>query len=246
MRCFLRVAVVFLLTATVFPQNDVAVPNENLVAEGIPKIPVSLAEAVDRYNNFRGAVLDSWDPVKREMLISTRFADTNQIHVVKMPGGARTQLTFYEDRVTGAHYSPARNDSFVFSKDVGGGESFQLYRYDVASGDATLLSDGKSRNTDPIWSHAGDRLVDGSTRRTGNDVDLWEIDPADPKSDHLLVQLQGGGWQALDWSPDGSEILAMEEVSANETYLWIMDAKSGEKSLITPKGGAVKIAYNNG
>ena len=246
MRCFLRVAVVFLLTATVFPQNDVVVPNENLVAEGIPKIPVSLAEAVDRYNNFRGAVLDSWDPVKREMLISTRFADTNQIHVVKMPGGARTQLTFYEDRVTGAHYSPARNDSFVFSKDVGGGESFQLYRYDVASGDATLLSDGKSRNTDPIWSHAGDRLVYGSTRRTGNDVDLWEIDPADPKSDHLLVQLQGGGWQALDWSPDGSEILAMEEVSANETYLWIMDAKSGEKSLITPKGGAVKIAYNNG
>ena len=246
MRCFLRVAVVFLLTATVFPQNDVVVPNENLVAEGIPKIPVSLAEAVDRYNNFRGAVLDSWDPVKREMLISTRFADTNQIHVVKMPGGARTQLTFYEDRVTGAHYSPARNDSFVFSKDVGGGESFQLYRYDVASGDATLLSDGKSRNTDPIWSHAGDRLVYGSTRRTGNDVDLWEIDPADPKSDHLLVQLQGGGWQALDWSPDGSKILAMEEVSANETYLWIMDAKSGEKSLITPKGGAVKIAYNNG
>jgi dipeptidyl aminopeptidase/acylaminoacyl peptidase len=97
-----------------------------------------------------------------------------------------------------------------------------------------------------VWSHAGDRLVYGSTRRDGNDVDLWEIEPANPKSDHLLTQLEGGGWQALDWSPDSSKILAVEEISANEAYLWIVDAKSGEKTLITPKGGAEKIAYNDG
>ena len=246
MRAFLRVAVVLLLTAIVFPQNDAVVPNENLVTEGVPKIPVSIAESVERYSNFRGATLDSWDPVKREILISTRFADTNQIHLVKMPGGARTQLTFYPDRVSSAHYSPTKDDSFVFSKDVGGGEFFQLYRYDVSSGDVTLLTDGKSRNTDAVWSHAGDRLVYGSTRRDGNDVDLWEIEPANPKSDHLLTQLEGGGWQALDWSPDSSKILAVEEISANEAYLWIVDAKSGEKTLITPKGGAEKIAYNDG
>ena len=246
MRAFLRVAVVLLLTAIVFPQNDAVVPNENLVTEGIPKIPVSIAESVERYSNFRGATLDSWDPVNREILISTRFADTNQIHLVKMPGGARTQLTFYPDRVASAHYSPTKDDSFVFSKDMGGGEFFQLYRYDVSSGDATLLTDAKSRNTDAVWSHAGDRLVYGSTRRDGNDVDLWEIEPANPKSDHLLTQLEGGGWQALDWSPDSSKILAVEEISANEAYLWIVDAKSGEKTLITPKGGAEKIAYNDG
>jgi dipeptidyl aminopeptidase/acylaminoacyl peptidase len=246
MRSVLRLAVVLLLTAIVFPQSDVVVPNENLVTEGIPKIPVSIAESVERYGNFRGAVLDSWDPVKREILISTRFADTNQIHLVKMPGGARTQLTFYADRVAGARYSPTKDDSFVFSKDVGGGEFFQLYRYDVSSGDVTLLTDGKSRNTDAVWSHAGDRLVYGSTRRDENDVDLWEIEPANPKSDHLLAQLQGGGWQALDWSPDASKILAAEFISANETYLWIVDAKSGEKTLITPKGSAEKIAYNSG
>jgi dipeptidyl aminopeptidase/acylaminoacyl peptidase len=246
MRAFLRVAVVLLLTASVFPQDDAVVPNENLVTEGIPKIPVSIAEGVDRYSNFRGATLDSWDPVKREILISTRFADTNQIHLVKMPGGARTQLTFFADRVAGASYPPTKNDSFVFSKDVGGGEFYQLYRYDVSSGDVTLLTDGKSRNTDAVWSHAGDWLVYGSTRRDGNDVDLWEIEPANPKTDHLLTQLQGGGWQALDWSPDANKILAAEFISANETYLWIVDAKSGEKTLITPKGGAEKIAYNGG
>ena len=246
MRSVSRLIAILFFTAAAFSQTDKIVPNENLVVEGVPDIPASLAATVERYTNFRGATLDSWDPVKREMLISTRFADTNQIHLVKTPGGARTQLTFYADRVGGAQYSPTKDDVFVFSKDVGGGEFFQLYRYDVNSGDATLLTDGKSRNTDALWSYQGKKVVYGSTRRTGNDVDLWEVDPSDPKSDHLLSQLQGGGWQVLDWSPDGSKILALEEVSANESYLWVVDANNGEKTLLTPKGGDVKIAYGSG
>jgi dipeptidyl aminopeptidase/acylaminoacyl peptidase len=246
MKVFLHLVAVFLLSSVAFSQNDEIVPNENLVAEGIPKVPSSLAATVDRYNNFRGASLDSWDPIKREMLISTRFADTSQIHLVKMPGGARTQLTFYADRVTGAQYPPTKDDFFVFSKDVGGGEFFQLYRYDVATGDVTLLTDGKSRNTDPVWSYTGDKIAYGSTRRTGNDVDLYVVNPTGPKSDHSLVQLQGGGWSPLDWSPDGQKILALEGISANESYVWLIDASSGEKTLLTPKGGNVKIAYNGG
>ncbi len=246
MKFFPRLVAVFLLSSAAFSQSDEMVPNENLVAEGIPKIPSSLANTVDRYNNFRGASLDSWDPVKREMLISTRFADTSQVHLVKMPGGARTQLTFYPDRVARAQYPPTKNNFFVFSKDVGGGEFFQLYRYDVATSGVTLLTDGKSRNTDPVWSYAGDKIAYGSTRRTGNDVDLFVVNPTDPRSDHLLVQLQGGGWSPLDWSPDGQKILALEGISANESYVWLVDVSSGEKTLLTPKGGDPKIAYKGG
>src|SRR5256885_14760957 len=212
MKRFVCLFLLVFLTAPGFHKNPEIAPNENPVVEGIPKIPASLAETVERYTNFRGASLGSWDPVKREMLISTRFADTTQIHLVKMPGGARTQLAFYHDSVSGAEYSPVKNDSFVFAKDVGGGEFYQIYRYDKASGDVTLLTDGKSRNTDPVWSYAGDKLVYGSTRRTGNDVDLYVMEPADAKSDHLLAQLQGGGWQALDWSPDKRRIIVLEEI----------------------------------
>ena len=243
MKNLVRAVLIIFLTTVALPQAGEIVPNESLVVEGVPKIPAALAEDADRYTNFRGASLDSWDPRQREMLISTRFADTNQIHLVKMPGGARTQLTFYPDRVATAEYSPARSNFVVFSKDVGGGEFYQFFAYDLSSGDVTLLTDGKSRNTDPVWSYAGDKLVYGSTRRTGDDVDLWEIEPANPKSDHLLAQLQGGGWSALDWSPDGERLLAKEVISANESYLWTVDAASGAKTLLTPKGGGVKISY---
>ena len=59
------------------------------------------------------------------MLVLTRFGDTNQVHRVKMPGGDRTQLTFFPDRVATAAYPPKGGDFFVFSKDVGGNEFFQ-------------------------------------------------------------------------------------------------------------------------
>jgi dipeptidyl aminopeptidase/acylaminoacyl peptidase len=241
-------AAALLLVSAALAQDGAPVirPGDNLVVEGIPAIPVTLADEVRRYTEFRTAALASWHPTRREMLISTRFGDTPQIHLVKMPGGARTQLTFFPERVSGALFRPKTGDSFVFGKDVGGNEFFQLYRYDIATGDVTLLTDGKSRNTDPLWSHDGTRLVYGSTRRNGRDVDIYTVNPSDPKTDRPLIQLEGGGWTALDWSPDDKQILVLEEISANESYLWLADSSTGDKKLLTPKGGAEKIHYGGG
>jgi dipeptidyl aminopeptidase/acylaminoacyl peptidase len=239
-------AALILFALTSFAQTDEVVPNENLVAEGVPKISASFAETIDRYGNYREASLTSWHPTRREMLITTRFADVTQIHQVKMPGGARFQLTFYLDPVSSAQYEPTQGNYFVFGKDVGGGEFYQLYRYDVASGDITLLTDGKSRNTGAVWFAGGGKLAYGSTRRTGKDVDLYAMNPADPKSDHLIAKLDGGGWEALAWSPDGRKILVNEEISANESYLWVVDYDTGDKVLFTPKGGGEKISYSGG
>jgi Tol biopolymer transport system component len=225
-----------ILTTVIAAQSVEVIPNENLVVDGIPKIPTSIAETVDRYSNFRAANLTSWHPTRREMLIATRFADVSEIHRVTMPGGARSQLTSYPDAVMSARYEPTQGNYFVFSKDVGGGEFFQLYRYDLDTGEVTLLTDGKLRNTGAVWWEAGGKLAYGSTRRTGKDVDLWVVNPAEPKSDHLMARLEGGGWDALDWSPDGGKILALEEVSANESYLWVVDAQSGEKETADAEG----------
>ena len=219
-------------------------PNENLVVEGVPKIPASLAEEVGRYTEFRSAVFTSWHPTRHEMLISTRFGNTSQTHLVKGPGMARMQLTFYPDRVGGGRFDPKTGSSFVFSKDVGGNEFFQLYRHDFADGKVTLLTDGKSRNTGARWSTGGQWVAYGSTRRTGNDVDIYVVAAKDPKTDRRFLELSGGGWEVADWSPDDSKLLVAEGISINETYLWLADLASGAKTLLTPKGKE-KVAYGN-
>jgi len=232
---------------TASAQDGAIAPAENLIVEGVPSIPASLVETAGRYGSYRSATLADWSPTRREMLIATRFADTAQLHVVKMPGGERQQLTFFADAVTGGRFHPNGGDYILFAKDIGGGEWYQLYRYDVASGDVTLLTDGKARNLPGPWSSGGDQIAYMSTRRTGKDTDLWVMNPADPKSDRLLAKLEGGGWGPEDWSPDDSKILLKEEISLNEAYLWLVDAKTGEKTALMPNGTkrGDKIAYGD-
>jgi dipeptidyl aminopeptidase/acylaminoacyl peptidase len=222
------------------------VPADNLVAENIPKVPASLVEEVGRYTEFRAAQLADWHPSKREMLITTRFGDTNQVHQVAFPGGDRKQLTFFPDSVSGALYQPGQGNYCVFTKGSGGNERFQTYRYDFATGKVALLTDGKSRNSLGVWSNRGDKVVYSSTRRSGADADVYLMDPADPTSDRLLLEVKGGGWGAIDWSPDDRRILLVEGISVNESYLWLLDPASGEKTLITPRNGSEKIAYLGG
>jgi dipeptidyl aminopeptidase/acylaminoacyl peptidase len=219
-------------------------PGENLVVEGVPAIPASIAEDSLRYTESRGAAFTSWNPKRHEMLISTRFGNTNQVHVVKMPGGARSQLTFFPDRVGGGDFGPVDDAGFVFSKDKGGDEFFQLYRYGFAEGSITLLTDGKSRNTGRAWSNSGRWIAYGSTRRTGDDVDIYVVDPKDPKTDRRVAELKGGGWEPADWSPDDKQLLLVEGISVNETYLWLADVASGKTTLLTPKGGE-PVAWSN-
>ncbi|MGA8028187.1 MAG: prolyl oligopeptidase family serine peptidase [Bryobacteraceae bacterium] len=226
-------------------QEAVVAPGENLVVDGIPPIPASLAETAGRYGENRSAFPSDWNPQRREMLIATRFADTYQIHLVTSPGGERQQLTFFREPVRGGKFHPNGGDYIVFSRDVGGGEWYQLFRYDLATRNSTLLTDGKSRNVLGPWSTGGDLIAYTSTRRTGRDTDLWVTNPADPKSDHLLTQLAGGGWEPQDWSPDDKKILLIEAISVNETYVWLVDTATGDKIALTPRKTGEQVAYSN-
>src|SRR3712207_6594304 len=111
-----------LLPATALAQGEPLVPGDNLVVEGVPEVPARLVEEVNPYTQFRGAGVTSWHPAKREMLIYTRFAETSQVHYVKFPGGARTQLTFFRDEAWDATFQPTRGDYFVLAKDSDGDE----------------------------------------------------------------------------------------------------------------------------
>ncbi len=218
---------------------------ENLVAEGIPPHTPELRADVGRYLEFRSAAFCSWHPQRRELLISTRFADAAQLHLVKFPGGARRQLTFFPEPVHGGSFQPRAGSSIVFAQDKGGSEFYQLYRFDPDTARATLLTDGKSRNSGGPWSRDGQLLAYTSTRRNGKDNDLYLIQPADPKSDRLLAQVSGGGWAVADWSPDGTTLLVIEEISINESYLQLVDVKTGTMKPLTPRGGE-KVAYGEG
>jgi dipeptidyl aminopeptidase/acylaminoacyl peptidase len=214
----------------------------NLVVENIPAFPDALVEKVHPYLESRSASFSSWNPARPEMLISTRFGNTPQLHLVKMPGGARKQITFFADRVGGGQFRPHDPNTIVFGKDIGGGEFFQFYRFDVATGDITLLTDGKSRNTSAHFSRDGKWMAYASTRRSGKDTDLWITDPLQPQSNRMLLQVEGGGWSPSDFSPDDKQLLVQNEISANQSEIYLLDVASGSKRMLTPKGAPIAFA----
>jgi len=220
-------------------------PGPTLVAEGIPEVPASLASEVKRYTESRSAGLADWHPTRRELLITTRFGNTAQVHRVAMPGGARTQLTFFDEPIGGVTYEPTSGKYFLFGRDTGGDEFSQIYRYDVADGAVTLLTDGgRSQNGGVRWSNAGDRMTFASTKRNGADRDIYVMDPLKPQSARLVLEVSGGGFFATDWSPDDTKLLVQQYISVNKSDLFLVDVASGTRTALTDP--QAKISYGGG
>jgi len=211
----------------------------NLVIEGIPEIPERVVERMSRYQNTRLASFQGWHPSGRGVLITTRFGEVRQVHWVEQPGGARRQLTFFDEPVGGVAPSPSsRVDGFLFGKDVGGSEFYQLFYYDLDSGEHRMLTDGSSRNGNPEWSPDGSRYAYYSTRRNGRDWDIYLGEIGKPEAERMVLA-EGGTWGPVDFSPDGELLLVSRYVSALESHPHLLDLASGELTELNPTDGPV-------
>jgi dipeptidyl aminopeptidase/acylaminoacyl peptidase len=230
------------LSVTIFAQEKREVGN--LLMEGVPEISPQVIERMNQYQNVRGAFLSSWSPDGKGMLISTRFAETPQLHKVEFPGGDRRQITFFKEPINGGSFCPDQNrKGFMFTKDVGGNEFAQLYWFDLTTGQYTMVSDGgRSQNSLPLWSKKGDRFITVSTRRNGKDYDLYLCTMDNPKEAKPILQKEGS-WGPLDWSPDEKKVLVGNYISANKSFIHILDIESGKLEQVNPS--PEDIAYGN-
>jgi dipeptidyl aminopeptidase/acylaminoacyl peptidase len=217
---------------------------DSIAVEGVPALPASLIQELNRYQNIRTASFQDWEDApghagqggqaRRAMWILTRFGNTNQVHRVAFPGGARTQLTFFAERVLGVTARPGVPSQFAFSMDEGGAENYQVYWQDARGGEATRLTDGRSRNESPRWSHSGRLLAFSSNARNGRDMDLYVADPGHPGPARRFKEVTGS-WSVADWSPDDRRVAAIEYLSINESYVHLVDVATGATETLTPR-----------
>ena len=236
------------------PEQREFAPPPTIAAEGVPPVPASLARSLNRYQNIRTATFADWgrptgstilegDVHRAPMILLTRFADTTQVHRVEFPAGARSQITFHPERVTGAHQRPGRAE-ILYEADEGGAENYQFYLIPQNGGEPTRLTDGRSRHINPRWSPSGNRLAFSSNARNGRDLDLYVADPERPSEARLFREVSGN-WTIEDWSPDESRIVALEFISISESYIHLVEIGTGQIDTLTPRRqpGSPPIAY---
>lgn len=229
-----------LLVFPAFTQPVATVKREtvgNRTTENVPSIDPALIEQLNRYQNTRGASVEGWTN-DGCLLISTRFAETAQVHRACQPLGMREQLTFYPEPISGVTASPAKawRKGFVFAKDKGGDEFSQLYWFDEATRSTTLLTDGKrSQNGGTTLTRDGGLMAYSSTARNGADRDIWIRNTRTGESRLLLKE--GGSWTPMDFSPDGKELLVMKYVSAAESYPGAVNVETGKLEMFPVDGG---------
>jgi Tol biopolymer transport system component len=198
--------------------------NGNLVMENIPAVPQSVVSDLNRYQNVRSASFQAWAEEGEGIFVTTRFGDVSQIHHVGSPGGARTQITFFDEPVGGVTRQP-QGSKMVFTMDVGGSEFSQIFLLDPqGSDDSVMLTDGESRNDGAVWDRTGDRIAYRSTRRNGASNDVWMMDVNNPDAAGMVLESPDGTWWgAADFSADSQKLMIVNYVGNADSRIHLLD-----------------------
>ena len=227
----------------------VIAPNSNLLVQGIPPIPASLAAQVDQYTDFRGHSFVTWHPTEPEMIVAHRAPGSSVNHLFRLtkPMGALEPLTQGPEPVSSAHYEPKEGRFLIYARATGGNEVSQLYRLDLSTRQSTLLTNPDERHSFETWfgksgrflfsSVPLDRTARAGTRSTVSTL-LRTMDPMDPGSVKTLAELPGTGWNAGTLSKDEKTLTINRYISANESQVWLMDVDSGQRRQVLPEPGS--------
>jgi dipeptidyl aminopeptidase/acylaminoacyl peptidase len=211
-----------------------------LRVENVPETPPDVAERLRQYVNTRAAGFADWLP-NGGVLIYTRFGDTVQLHRVDQPMGARTQLTFYDERISGAAVKPG-TDQILFTRDVGGDENFAGFMLDPATGRATQLTEANTRNENFIFSDDGAQIAWSYVPASEPNYDIFVGDPNNAQARRRVLDGEGAIGPA-DFSADGGRLLLQRYVSIAESHLFVLDIASGGITRITPD---ITVSYSGG
>jgi len=215
--------------------------NGNLILEDIPTIPNSIKEDLSKFQNVRSAAFRGFNNQNEGLFISTRFGNVSQLHLVKSPGGARNQITYFQEPIGSVAMHPTQS-SIAFTMDRGGSEYSQIYLLDPKSASTQMLTDGVSRNGGPLWSNSGDRIAFQSTKRNGSSNDVWVMSIDDPQNTKLILESPDGSWWgAVDWTEDDDKVLIQNYISIANSKTYIVDLNTQKKTLLLGKKDAPSV-----
>jgi dipeptidyl aminopeptidase/acylaminoacyl peptidase len=202
-----------------------------------------LAYEFARYLKVRGAWGAGWSPDGLRVSFLTEITGVPQVWEVSAEGGWPEQLTFQEERISGAEYSPVEN-KILFGMDAGGNERSQLFL--LENGLVTNLTrEPEAIHYSGGFSPDGSRVAYTATRRNGTDFDVFVQDVGAEAGEPQAAWEPGGYHTVACWGPDGSSLIVSRHRSNVNNDLYRLDLASCEAKLLTPHEGDARFSAAN-
>ncbi|MFB6284437.1 MAG: prolyl oligopeptidase family serine peptidase [Halobacteria archaeon] len=188
-----------------------------------------MAYDIERYLNVRSAFSPSFSHDGEEVAFLMDTTGTSQIWKISEPEGWPRQITYYDEPVGFASWSPERSE-LIFGMDEGGNEMTQLYRLSGDGSELFQLTDcHESKHMWGGWSHDGERLAYTSNRRNPAVFDVYVQDRDSDDGDLIL---EGDGWyNPVGWSPDDDALAVMQSHSNFDQDVYVVDLDGGKTRL---------------
>ncbi|WP_336034578.1 S9 family peptidase [Halobacterium yunchengense] len=202
-----------------------------------------MAYDIERYLNVRNAGAPSFGP-SGELAFLLDATGTSQVWRLDEPRSWPRQLTFRDERVAFASFSPTR-DELVYGTDAGGDEFWQLRRLAAdGSEDVALTAFPDAKHQFGGWSHDGDRVAYAANRRSEGVFDVYVQDRDADGADAELVAT-GEDFERVSvagWSPGDDRLLLHDSHSSSDHDLYAVDVDTGDVAHLTPFDDAVRFS----
>lgn len=177
----------------------------------------------------------SFSPDTNNVAFLSNLTGTTQLYLVSRDGGESKQLTDYDEPLSFAIFSPAKNQ-IMFGMSKGGDEKTQFYLYDIDSQNTKPITN----NPDFIyrwgsWSLDGKMITYASNKRNGTDFDVYVMNIEN--GEEKVVFDQGGWCEPAGFSPSGAKVAVRKLHTFLRNDMYLVDLENNEVELVTPHEG---------
>lgn len=174
----------------------------------------------------------SFSPDGKEIAFISDMSGLPQVWKISIEGGWPSQLTNFNDPVSGASWSP-HGQQIAFQLAPGGGMNSQVYIMNSDGSNVhSITTGGKTNNWVGLWDKDGKRLSFTSNQDNPNGMDSYLYDLENQKT-KLIAKTSGIG--SITSMHEGQYLLSrLASRGSNDIYL--LD-KEGKETLLTKHSG---------
>jgi dipeptidyl aminopeptidase/acylaminoacyl peptidase len=232
---------ILLVLALLWSATALGAQPPDIALGDIPQRPLAPEFPFERFLQTRQLYQLRFAPDNRSLYFTRSDGRVENVFAIDLASRTLHQVTHFDEPVT--EFLPDHRGRFlIVAQDSGGNENFDLYRFDLASGERVRLTAAGDGDTTLLCGLSPDDrlLYYAQTRDRRREAGLWQVE-VDTGTARELLPGDGHTYDCEQLSEDGRYLLFGELVGFDERHLGLLDLASGARRDIARSPGVNNV-----